>query len=150
VIRVSAREITVDRPYHVVKAKVHDMTINLVWERRQEYVSRALERQVDDASEYVNKTLRRPSESAPSATTAAAATLLKPLSAPAPLAQAEILLESVANLDLGLDDGSLPVDLPPEDVAEGAVDLPVDLPPVNNPATQGTRSSLSLKPLKPE
>jgi len=53
VIHVSARGMAVDRPYHVVKAKVHDMTINLVWEKRQEYVSRALERQVDDASPYV-------------------------------------------------------------------------------------------------
>ena len=150
VIRVSARDMTVDRPYHVVKAKVHDMTINLVWERRQEYVSRALERQVDDASEYMNKAPRRPSGSAPSATAAGAATLLKPLSTPAPLAQAEILLESTASVELGPEDGSLPVDLPPEDVAEGAVDLPVDLPPVNSPAPQGTRSPLSLKPLKPE
>ena len=150
VIRVSAREMMVDRPYHVVKAKVHDMTVNLVWERRQEYVSRALERQVDDASEYMNERPRRPSGSATSATAAGLATLLKPLSTPAPLAPAEILLESAASLDLGLDDGSLPVDLPPEAVAEGAVDLPVDLPPVDRPATQGTRSPLSLKPLKPE
>ena len=149
VIRVSAREMTVDRPYHVVKAKVHDMTINLVWERRQEYVSRALERQVDDASEYMKKP-RRPSGAAPSTTTAGAATLLKPLSTPAPLAQAEILLESAASVDLGPEDGSLPVDLPPEDVAEGPVDLPIDLPPADGPTTQATRSPLSLKPLKPE
>jgi len=120
-----------------------------VWERRQEYVSRALERQVDDASEYMKKP-RRPSGAAPSTTTAGAATLLKPLSTPAPLAQAEILLESAASVDLGPEDGSLPVDLPPEDVAEGPVDLPIDLPPADGPTTQATRSPLSLKPLKPE
>jgi hypothetical protein len=55
VIHVSARNMTIDRPYHVVKAKVHEMTINLVWERRQEFVSRALERQVDDAAEYMTQ-----------------------------------------------------------------------------------------------
>lgn len=55
VIHVSARGMEVERPYHVVKAKVHDMTINLVWEKRQEYVSRALERQVDDATPYITK-----------------------------------------------------------------------------------------------
>jgi len=49
VIHVTAKGIHVERPYHVIKAKIHEMTINLVWERRQEHVSRALERQVDDA-----------------------------------------------------------------------------------------------------
>jgi hypothetical protein len=49
VIHVTAKGIHVERPYHVIKAKVHEMTINLVWERRQEHASRALERQVDDA-----------------------------------------------------------------------------------------------------
>jgi len=52
VFHVSARELTVDRPYHVVKSKVHEMTVNLVWERRQEFIARALERQVDDADQY--------------------------------------------------------------------------------------------------
>jgi len=49
VIHVLTRGMNVERPYHVVKAKLHEFTINLVWERRQEYVSRALERQVDEA-----------------------------------------------------------------------------------------------------
>ena len=53
VIHVTARGIDVERPYHVIKAKTHEMTINLVWERRQEHVSRALERQVDDALPYL-------------------------------------------------------------------------------------------------
>jgi hypothetical protein len=61
VIHVSARGMEVERPYHVVKAKVHEMTINLVWEKRQEYVSRALERQVDDAAVYMTKSPRRQS-----------------------------------------------------------------------------------------
>jgi hypothetical protein len=59
VIHVSARGMDVERPYHVVKAKVHEMTINLVWEKRQEYVSRALERQVDEAAPYMTKSARR-------------------------------------------------------------------------------------------
>jgi hypothetical protein len=71
VIHVNARGMTIDRPYHVVKAKVHEMTINLVWERRQEFVSRALERQVDDAAVYMTKAPKRsdaataPAEPAP-------------------------------------------------------------------------------------
>jgi hypothetical protein len=184
VIRVSAREMTVDRPYHVVKAKVHDMTINLVWERRQEYVSRALERQVDDASEYMRKSLRRPSGSATHAATtterdgkplrtppaiAGAATMLRPLTTPAPSSQAEILLASTG-VELGPQGDSLPVDLPPaaeadlpldlpaEVPAEASLDLPLDLPvdvpldlpAVPGPATQGGRSPLSLKPLTPQ
>jgi hypothetical protein len=55
VIHVSARGMDVERPYHVVKSKVHEMTINLVWEKRQDYVSRALERQVDDVDAYVTR-----------------------------------------------------------------------------------------------
>jgi hypothetical protein len=55
VIHVVARGMTVERPYQVVKAKLHEFTINLVWERRQEYVSRALERQVDDAEQYMSR-----------------------------------------------------------------------------------------------
>jgi hypothetical protein len=55
VIHVLAHGMTVEKPYHVVKAKLHEFTINLVWERRQEYVSRALERQVDDAEQYMTK-----------------------------------------------------------------------------------------------
>jgi hypothetical protein len=55
VIHVSARGMEVERPYQVVKSKVHEMTINLVWERRQESVSRALEHQVDDAAAYMTK-----------------------------------------------------------------------------------------------
>jgi hypothetical protein len=61
VIHVSARGMEVERPYHVVKAKIHDMTINLVWEKRQEFVSRALERQVDDAAPYMTKVAEKKS-----------------------------------------------------------------------------------------
>jgi hypothetical protein len=59
VIHVLTRGMNVERPYHVVKAKLHEFIINLVWERRQEYVSRALERQVDDAEQYMAKNTRR-------------------------------------------------------------------------------------------
>jgi hypothetical protein len=62
IIHVTAKGISVERPYHVIKAKVHEMTINLVWERRQEHASRALERQVDDALPYM--TVARKSQTA--------------------------------------------------------------------------------------
>jgi hypothetical protein len=90
VIHVTAKGILVDRPYHVIKAKIHEMTINLVWERRQEHASRALERQVDDALPYLTMSRKPPAASpggatpvgprpsakmgAPSRTTSAAAT----------------------------------------------------------------------------
>jgi hypothetical protein len=53
VIHVTTQGMSVERPYHVIKSKLHEMTINLVWERRQEYASRALERQVDDIEQYM-------------------------------------------------------------------------------------------------
>jgi hypothetical protein len=68
IIHVTAKGISVERPYHVIKAKVHEMTINLVWERRQEHVSRALERQVDDALPYLTVS-RKPAGAAPGAAT---------------------------------------------------------------------------------
>lgn len=67
VIHVTARGMAVERPYQVVKSKVHEMTINLVWERRQEFVSRALERQVDDAAKYMSKPARITATVAPTA-----------------------------------------------------------------------------------
>jgi len=70
VIHVTAKGIHVDRPYHVIKAKTHEMTINLVWERRQEFASRALERQVDDALPYMTVS-RKPTANAPGAATSA-------------------------------------------------------------------------------
>jgi hypothetical protein len=75
VIQVTAKGIQVERPYHVIKAKIHEMTINLVWERRQEHASRALERQVDDALPYLTQTRQTPGSvpavgQRPSATTA--------------------------------------------------------------------------------
>ncbi|MGB8299013.1 MAG: tetratricopeptide repeat protein [Polyangia bacterium] len=73
IIHVSAKGIQVERPYHVIKAKIHEMTINLVWERRQEHVSRALEHQVDDALPYLTMS-RKASGGAPHAARAAAAT----------------------------------------------------------------------------
>ena len=72
VIHVTAKGIHIDRPYHVIKAKTHEMTINLVWERRQEHASRALERQVDDALPYLT-VLRKPQTVAPTAPTSAEA-----------------------------------------------------------------------------
>jgi hypothetical protein len=60
VIQVTAKGIQVERPYHVIKAKIHEMTINLVWERRQEHASRALEHQVDEALPYLTQTRQTP------------------------------------------------------------------------------------------
>ena len=73
IIHVSAKGIQVERPYHVIKAKIHEMTINLVWERRQEHVSRALEHQVDDALPYLTMSRKAPGGT-PHATRAVAAT----------------------------------------------------------------------------
>ncbi len=76
VIHVTARGISVERPYHVIKAKVHEMTINLVWERRQEHASRALERQVDDALPYLTVSRKpRPSQGRPLGRPAASASM---------------------------------------------------------------------------
>lgn len=88
VMHVTARGMSVERPYQVVKAKVHEMTINLVWERRQEFVSRALERQVDDVAEYMAKPARS--------------------SMVAPMASPSIAIPAQAEVS----DGD-PVDLPP-------------------------------------
>lgn len=71
IIHVSAKGIQVERPYHVIKAKIHEMTINLVWERRQENVSHALEHQVDDALPYLTVSRKAPGGT-PHATHAAA------------------------------------------------------------------------------
>jgi hypothetical protein len=70
VIHVTAKGILVDRPYHVIKAKIHEMTINLVWERRQEHASRALERQVDDALPYLTVSRKAPAAAQGAATSA--------------------------------------------------------------------------------
>ncbi len=73
VVHVVTRGMNVERPYHVVKAKLHEFTINLVWERRQEYASRALERQTDEAEEYMARSLHKPSGAFPAITAGAPA-----------------------------------------------------------------------------
>ena len=73
IIHVSAKGMQVERPYQVIKAKIHEMTINLVWERRQEHISRALERQVDDALPYLTVS-RKPPDASSHATHAAGTT----------------------------------------------------------------------------
>lgn len=147
VIRVNAHGMTVDRPYHVVKAKVHDMTINLVWERRQEYVSRALERQVDDVAEYTRKRRAPQTQASPAASTSSTLLSAVPTTDVAP----SLSVES------STDPGSAvaPVDLPSSDLPLGdAVETPLDLPPPLDldgaaPANrQVSQPMLSLKPLK--
>jgi len=151
VIRVSAREMTVDRPYHVVKAKVHEMTINLVWERRQEFVSRALERQVDEASPYMTKA-PRPSGTVAAATAASptSATVFKapgvlenrPATRPPPdehnaPAGIEIRLEDTPVVDL----------VSPFSSALALASAPTA--PAASPTRTG-RLTMNLKPLSPE
>jgi hypothetical protein len=43
VIRIKAKGLDIERPFEVVKLKAHELPINLVWERRVDDVSRALE-----------------------------------------------------------------------------------------------------------
>jgi len=139
VIRVSAREMTVDRPYHVVKAKVHEMTVNLVWERRQEFVSRALERQVDDAAPYMTKS---PGASATSASSAAAATAATVFQAPAATgSRPDHPNKAPAGIEISLED--TPVLVP----AKSSAFAPAA--PVASLAPAG-RLTMSLKPLSPE
>jgi len=144
VIRVSAREMTVDRPYHVVKAKVHEMTVNLVWERRQEYVSRALERQVDDAAPYMTQAPRASATVAASATASAtSATVFQSPpttgSRPAHLTPSED--KAPAGIEISLED--TPVLLP----VKSAVFAPAA--PATSSASAG-RLTMNLKPLSPE
>ena len=149
VIRVSAREMTVDRPYHVVKAKVHEMTVNLVWERRQEFVSRALERQVDEASPYMTKA---PASGSSAASAAAAATSATIIQAPG-VAESRSAIRSAdarkapAGIEISLED--TPV-----------VDLVSALSPIhaqpsapatpNSSPARAARLTMNLKPLAPE
>jgi hypothetical protein len=140
VIRVSAREMTVDRPYHVVKAKVHDMTINLVWERRQEFVSRALERQVDSAAAYMT--------TAPGASGAganAAATSATVFQAPATAIPAES--KAPAGIEISLEDTPIVDLISPVSAALAQTMAPAT--PATGSARPG-RLTMSLKPLSPE
>jgi hypothetical protein len=50
-LNIAARDVEVRRAYHVIKAKRHEMNINLEAERRREDVSRALERHGDELYE---------------------------------------------------------------------------------------------------
>jgi hypothetical protein len=144
VIRVSAREMTVDRPYHVVKAKVHEMTVNLVWERRQEFVSRALERQVDDAAPYMTKSPRASASATVTANVSAtSATVFQSLSAtgshPAHLTPGEN--KAPSGIEISLEDTPVLVPAKSSGFAPAA--------PVASPAPAG-RLTMNLKPLSPE
>ncbi|MBN2574949.1 MAG: hypothetical protein JXP73_10340 [Deltaproteobacteria bacterium] len=128
VIHVMARNMSVERPYHVVKAKLHEFTINLVWERRQEYISRALERQVDDAEQYMGKSMRK-------AGTGSFAAVPPAVSAPAP---------AVVPAGPPADESEI-VDLTPTPAPAAA--------PAGVPATRRMTSApgtVSLKPLAPQ
>ena len=151
VIRVSAREMTVDRPYHVVKAKVHEMTINLVWERRQEFVSRALERQVDEASPYMTKA-PRPLGTVAAATAAAAtsATVFQATGASENRPATRPPLDehnAPAGIEIRLEDTPVVDLISPFSSALGRTSAAAA--PAASPARTG-RLTMNLKPLSPE
>jgi len=141
VIHVSAHGMEVERPYHVVKAKVHEMTINLVWEKRQEYVSRALERQVDDAAPYMTQSGHRPGArtsiplSAPSA---------RPQAAPESPAPPRPSSSAAENIEIPLDD----VPDSPSMPEPGPATTPAPRPSAAKPALG--KLTFNLKPLAPE
>jgi hypothetical protein len=150
VIRVSARDMIVERPYHVVKAKVHEMTVNLVWERRQEFVSRALERQVDEVPDYMTK--------APRASVNVAAGTAPPATSATGF---EATSTSRVRLAAGSsDDGKVAagIEISLEDTP--VVDLITAMSPALAPPPANTQSAsaarpagrqtMSLKPLSPE
>ena len=149
VIRVSAREMTVDRPYHVVKAKVHEMTVNLVWERRQEFVSRALERQVDDVAQYMTHV----PQASTSASEMAAATSATVFQAPGSAAKRPPTVtppdsKVPGGIEISLEDTPV-VDL----IAAFPDGLARTSAPATGPSTFQTsagKSFMSLRPLSPE
>ena len=129
VIHVLTRGMSVERPYHVVKAKLHEFTINLVWERRQEYVSRALERQVDDAEQYMAHSPRK---------TGAFALNGAPSSSRAVMpAQGQVAAAPPEDADI--------VDLTPATGRRAPAPAPAPAPPGRPPTT--VRGTVSLKPL---
>ena len=134
VIHVTTRGMTLERPYHVIKSKLHEMTINLVWERRQEYVSRALERQVDDAEQYMAHPHKSGTFSAsfPSTQSSSAIPVQGQGRARPPTGQQAVVVPS----NMGA---------PPD---EGAI---VDLTPVPAPKRKvpGPGATMGLKPLTP-
>lgn len=150
-IYVTAHGITVERPYQVVKAKVHEMTINLVWERRQEFVSRALERQVDDAAPYLTQ---RPSGQgqvslpglASKSPAAPSGGLLDEAGAGGG-AESQIGSGSGDAIEIRLEDTPIVDLVPPPARVDDATSSPTD-PPALAPVPG--RLSLSLKPLAPE
>jgi hypothetical protein len=104
VIRVSARDMTVERPYHVVKAKVHEMTVNLVWERRQEFVSRDRERQVEEDSEYMTQAPRTSAATTAGAAKSATVFQLPSASAVRPARGSSDERKAPAGIEISLED----------------------------------------------
>jgi hypothetical protein len=149
VIRVSAHGMTVERPYHVVKSKVHDMTINLVWERRQEYVSRALERQVDEVSEYITKPPRG-SGTVAAAAAASASTAVAPVTAPAVMRSTTNPAperKPDAGIEISLEDTPIAEPIPS---APAPLTRPLPVAAPTAPPHSPARQTLNLKPLSPE
>ncbi len=144
VIRVSAREMTVDRPYHVVKAKVHDMTINLVWERRQEFVSRALERQVDDAASYMTKAPDASGTLAHALATSATVFQSPAAAGGGPATATPVEPKGPAGIEISLEDTPI-VDL----ISPTSPAVAQTVAPTTGSARAG-RLTMSLRPLSPE
>ncbi len=158
VIRVSARGMTVERPYHVLKSKLHEMTINLVWERRQEYASRALERQVDDAAPYMTKSSRGSGTYAanlsPPATAAAVLGSTAMHQAPGSTGMPSATnghreVKSPAGIEISLEDTPI-VDLVSPLAAPRPPQSAPASPAKTAPRASAGRLTMSLKPLSPE
>ena len=146
VIRVSAREMTVERPYQVVKAKVHEMIVNLVWERRTEFVSRALERQVDEASPYMTKV---PPPTGAVAATATSATVFQAagVTESRPGIFRPDTRDAPAGIEIRLEDTPIVDLLPAMSAALARTSAPAG--PAASPPQAG-KLTMSLKPLAPE
>lgn len=129
VIHVLTRGMNVERPYHVVKAKLHEFTINLVWERRQEYVSRALERQVDDAEQYMAHAPRKTGAFALNGAPASSSAVMP--------AQGQVVAAPPEDADV--------VDLTPATRRRAPSPVPAPAPPGRPPTA--ARGTVSLRPL---
>jgi hypothetical protein len=153
VIHVSARGMEVDRPYHVVKAKIHDMTINLVWEKRQEFVSRALERQVDDAAPYMTKAAVKKALPAAIPLPPSPQSAPEPLASPGPAGRPP----STGPIEIRLEDTPVVVAMPaalaptaqPAPRPAQSVPQPVASQRPSSPKPAVAKPTLTLKPLVP-
>ncbi len=60
VVRVQAKELLIERPFNVFKTSAQELKINLVWERRMDDASRALEQQAPENPDGFGGTTLKP------------------------------------------------------------------------------------------